>query len=361
MNLLKFPIIDPHIHQWDPYSMPHKANVLVKLLGRYHNVMRQVAKVGMPKKMLDTVGNVDHVISPYLPADYLQDCGRFEVESVVHVEADWHGHGRFAKVDETIWVDHLPFGTQYLPNLGGIIGSADPASPRFEQVLQRHLAASPRFRGIRAMASNHPDPGVFDWYPKCGRYTDPAFLKGFALLEKYQLRFDAFVYSGQLPDVTWLASRFPQIPIVLDHLGTPAGVFGPVGKFTGRTALERQHIFNKWKYDIALLAEQKHVHVKMSGLFMPVLGHQFHRLNTSATVDQIVKLISPFVDHAIDVFGYERLIFASNFPMDKPSASLENLIEAYASVIHPHGEHALKAIFRENALKFYGLNQAITS
>ena len=356
MTTFNFPIIDPHIHQWDPYTTPHKASVLVKLLGRYPQLMRQVAKAGMPKRLLDTVGKVDYVTAPYLPADYVQDCGRFDVESVVHIEADWHGHGRFAKVDETTWIEGLPFGTSQSPKLGAIIGSADPASPRFEKILQRHLAASPRFRGIRAMASHHADPDVFDWYPKSGRYTDPAFLKGFALLEKYKLRFDAFVYSGQLPDLTWLASCFPQTPIVLDHLGTPVGVFGPVGKFTGRTARERQQIFSKWQYDIALLAEQKHVHVKISGLFMPVLGHQCHRQKTTPTVEQIEEMITPYIHHAIETFGYDRMIFASNFPMDKPCVSLENLIEAYARVIKPHGDQAFKAIFRDNAINFYDLN-----
>ncbi|MDE2419822.1 MAG: amidohydrolase family protein [Gammaproteobacteria bacterium] len=353
---LPFSIVDPHIHQWDPYHTPHQAALAVKLLGRFPRVLDRVARLGAPQATIDTIGLTDYTLAPYLPQDYVQDCAPFNVETVVHVEADWHHQRGLGPVEETRWIAQLPFG-QRSPKLGAIIGKADPLNPAFESILRAHIAASPLFRGIRCMAAHHPDSGVHAWniYPHA--YTNPIFLKRFELLAKYNLSFDAWAYSTQLADVTFLAKQFPEIAIVIDHLATPVGVFGSVGRGTGKTASQRAGIFSQWKDDIATLAEQKHVHAKVSGLLMPVLGHSFHKQRQLADVDTIIDLLSPFIEHAVDVFGYERLIFASNFPMDKVTATLPDIIEAKIEMIAPYGDAALKAIFRENALRFYRINE----
>ncbi len=355
MTSLPFSIIDPHIHQWDPYHTPHQAALAVKLLGGFPRVLDRVARIATPKETLDSLGLTDHALAAYLPENYAQDCLPFNVESVVHVEADWHHQRGIGAVEETRWVAQLPFGQQN-PKLGAIVGKADPLNPQFERVLRSHIEASPLFRGIRCMAAHHADSGVHAWNHYPDVYTNPIFLKRFELLERYGLSFDAWAYSTQLADVISLAKQFPKTSIVIDHLATPVGVFGPVGRETGRTAEQRAGIFSQWKDNIAELAEQKHVHAKVSGLLMPVLGHSFHKRHELANVDTIVNLLSPFVEHAIDVFGHERLMFASNFPMDKVTATLPDIIEAKIKMIAPYGDEALKAIFRENALRFYKID-----
>jgi predicted TIM-barrel fold metal-dependent hydrolase len=355
MSLLTFPIIDPHIHQWDPYHTPHEASMAVKILGRFPGFLDKIVRATKPRAMVETVGLTEYVLSPYLPQNYALDCSPFSVDAVVHIEANWHDHDGLGVVGETRWVAGLPFG-KGSPKLGAIVGTADPASPDFENILLAHRAASPLFRGIRRMAAHHPDTGVLAWSKRPGLYVDPAFLKGFGKLAQHGLSFDAWAYSVQLPDVTWLASRFPEVPFVINHLATPVGVFGPVGRSTGSTASERAGIFSKWQHDIAMLAEHKHVHAKVSGLLMPVLGHTFHKRRELADIDTIVNLLAPFVEHAVKVFGYERLIFASNFPMDKVTARLPDIIEAHARLIAPYGDVALKAIFRENARRFYSID-----
>ncbi len=355
MNVLPFPIIDPHIHQWDPYHTPHKAALLVKLLGRFPNLMDQIARTALPKATIDFIGLTEGVLSPYLPADYVQDSAPFDIEAVVHVEADWHHHHGLGVVEETAWVAQLPFGQGNSPKLGAIVGKADPLSPHFEDILRAHIAASPLFRGIRCMAAHHTDPGVHGYSAYTDIYRNPIFLKRFEKLACYGLSFDAWAFSTQLPDVTFLAKQFPEIPLVIDHLATPVGIFGPVGRTTGQTSAQRAGILNQWKDDLAALAELPHVHAKVSGLLMPVLGHTFHKRHELASVDMIMNLLGPLVEHACEVFGPKRLIFASNFPMDKVTARLPDIIEAYAQLIAPHGEAALKAVFRENAIRFYDL------
>jgi predicted TIM-barrel fold metal-dependent hydrolase len=355
MSLLPFAIVDPHIHQWDPYHTPHKAAVPVRLLGRFPRVLDAVARASVPRATLDMVGLAANVLNPYQPADYARDCGPHAVEAIVHIEAGWHDHHGFGVVGETRWVSGLPFGNGR-PALAGIVATADPASPDFEQVLWAHRAAAPqRFKGIRRMASHHADPGVHAFHPQPHLYTDADFLRGFGKLAEHGLRFDAWAYSTQLPDVTALANRFPEVPLVIDHLATPVGVFGPVGRFTGRTASAREGIFSQWQDELADLAAVPHVQAKLSGLLMPVLGVDFHKRHQLASADTLVDLLAPFVEHAINVFGCDRLIWASNFPMDKVTAALPDIIEAYVRLVAPQGEAALRKVFRENALGFYGI------
>lgn len=369
MSLIDFPIVDPHIHQWNPYTTPHRAALLVKLLGKDPYLMDQVARKAMPKPLMDMLGLTDYALAPYLPADYAADLGNngladalqaehqqfgYQVEQVVHIEAGWHDHKGSGVVGETRWVKQLPF-EQHGIRLGGIVATADFTDYRFKKILQLHQAQTPLLRGLRRMASHHPDWGIQRWSEAPHLYTNRKFLAGFEQFAKTGLSFDAWVYSNQIPDVTQLASRFPQTPIVLDHLGTPVGLFGPVGNYTGVTAAARQDIFHHWKEDIAQLAEQPNVHAKISGLMMPVLGHAFYKNRQLASPEQMVDLLSPLIEHAIAVFGVQRIIYASNFPMDKVNTSLTNLLDAYARMIQPHGDAAMQAIFRDNAKRFYRL------
>lgn len=355
MKKLDFAIIDPHIHQWDPYHTPHSAALLVKVLGKYPVVMDKLVQLVKSKALLDTLGTTQYALNPYLPEHYKEDLNPFLVDNVVHVEANWHHRNGFGVVEETQWISQLKFRQQGI-KLCAIVGTADPRDRKFKNVLKAHQAASPLFCGIRKMASWHEDEGIYRWCEKPHLYRSKKFLKGFEHLQKMQLSFDAWGYSTQLDEITALAKAFPNTRIVLDHLATPAGLFGAVGKRTGVTATQRADIFKQWQHDLGVLAQQKNVYAKISGLMMPVLGHQFYKQNRTATVEEMVSLLTPLVQHAIAVFGTERVMYASNYPMDKANAKLSNMIEAYIQMIRPYGEQALYSIFRQNAANFYRLD-----
>ena len=352
MHLLNFPIVDPHLHQWDPLNTPHAAAFLVKVFGRSPVLMDKVVRLLQPRALMESLGLTDYGLSPYLPADFIKDCGPYAIESVVHIEASWHEHKGYGVVNETKWVNQLPFAEQGI-KLGAIVGTADPRDKQFADILAAHQISSPLFSGIRKMASYHDDKGVHRWSDQPGLYADKKFLAGFEHLAKTKLTFDAWAYSTQLAEVSVLAKAFPETPIVIDHLATPAGIFGAVGEGTGRTESERMDIFARWKDDISHLAEYPNVHAKISGLMMPVLGHSFHKTRQLATVEDMVNLLSPLVNHAMKVFGHKRILYASNFPMDKVSAQLTDIIEAYIKMIQPYGNIALEAVFRNNAKQFY--------
>jgi len=328
---------------------------LVKALGKYPTVMDRVVRLVKPKPLLETLGTTQYALNPYLPAHYQKDSSLFPVENVVHVEANWHHHKGLGVVEETNWIKQLDFNRHGL-KLGAIVAAADPRDRKFKDILKAHQQASPLFRGIRKMAAWHEDSGIYRWCDRPHLYRDKKFLKGFEQLAKMDLSFDAWGYSTQLAEITSLAKQFPQTRIVVDHLATPAGLFGAVGKKTGITASQRESIFKQWQQDIAVLAKQKNVYAKISGLMMPVLGHRFYQQKRTATPSEIVNLLSPLLEHAVQVFGINRIMYASNFPMDKANATLNDLVQAYIQMLRPYGEQAIYAVFRQNAAHFYQLH-----
>lgn len=353
MPRLDFPIVDPHIHLWDPRTTPRATSLFARLLHRWPDLYLKVGRSLFPGPVRAFVGNPDNLLLAYLPKDHASDAAPIKVESVVHVEAGWVATGLLGPVGETRWLEQLSFaeaGTQ----LGAIVAHADLRAARVDQLLGAHVEASPRLRGIRQMAARHPQRGVMSWSRLPNLYADAEFLRGFEQLATCGLRFDAWVYSNQLGDVSALAQRFPGTAIVLDHLGTPVGVGGQVGS-VGATPAERERILGTWREDLAKVAEHKNVWAKLSGLAMPVLGFGFHTRAEPPSTEELAERMGPLVRHALDVFGVERCFFASNFPMDKPSAPYARIFEAYAAIASERGAPALRALFHDNALRFYGI------
>jgi L-fuconolactonase len=353
MSDLDFAIVDAHVHQWDPRTTPRATSLFARLLGRWPDFYLKVGRSIFPKAIREFVGRPDHLLLAYLPADHAQDSASSNVDTVVHVEAGWAAPGALGAVGETRWLETLGFESVG-KTLGAIVAHADLGSSRADEVLRAHMAASSRMRGVRQMAARHPQSGVFAWSRHPHLYCNADFLRGFERLAEHGLRFDAWVYSPQLPDVAALAQRFPQVPIVLDHLGTPVGAAGPFCG-VGTTAEERERIVSCWRDDLAQVAEHKNVFAKISGLAMPALGFGFHTRPEPPSAEELVERLGPLVRHALDVFGVDRCFFASNFPMDRVSAPYARIFEAYARLAKERGPHAPRALLRENALRFYGI------
>lgn len=354
MQQLDFDIVDAHIHQWDPYSTPHAAAAAVKLLGKHPKLLDRLLRMVKPKDLIETLGLTHHITSPYLPRNYKVDIGHYNIQQAVHVEAGWHDRKGSGVVDETKFVSQLPFAQEGL-NLAAIIGTADPRNGNFKKILKLHQSASPKFRGIRKMASFHEDHQIHAWTDEPHLYTNKKFMKGFETLAAMDLSFDAWVYSIQLPDLIQLAKAFPETSIVLDHFGTPAGLFGSVGSHTGITQTARENILLRWQDSMAELANCPNVYTKMSGLFMPVLGHGFHKEKRLAAKEEVFDLAYPLIRHALSCFGKYRVMFASNFPMDSVSTSLIHIIDAFSDAVAAYDPSAVPLVFEQNAKQFYRL------
>ena len=122
-------------------------------------------------------------------------------------------------------------------------------------------------------------------------YDDADFRAGFARLEAKSLVFDAYNYHHQLPSLTRLARTFPNVKIVLDHLGTPLGV----GVYAGR----KDEIYARWTKDIVELAQCPNVQVKLGGLAMPWTGFGFEKQERPPTSDEIVARQSRYYHFAV--------------------------------------------------------------
>jgi len=345
-------IIDTHIHQWDPFTTPRETSRLAPIYRVAPWLVDRLLPVLADRGSREMVITPEHVGRPFLPATYAADvAGVAEavgvpVEGVMHVEAGWH---RDDKSEETAWVQGLPFGRAGAPPLIGMVASADPRSADFADVLDRHAAASDRFVGIRTLTGFHPDPKVKRWIEREGVLRDPDFLTGFATLAERGLTFDAYVYSHQLSDISVLASEYPETTIVIDHDATPVGWLGAMGAGTGRTDAERAEMFEHWRDAIAAVAAHPNVVSKQSGYAFPMLGLKTRGIGRA----ELAETVAPMVDHAVDVFGPDRLMCGSNFPMDKSLVAYPDLVGALADILAPRGPDLLRKTFRDNALRLY--------
>jgi len=350
-------IIDTHIHQWDPFTTPRTASPLAPIYKLSPRLLNALMPLLISKGNRDMIRTPENAARPYLPPNYASDVAGVPdavgvpVESVVHIQADWKTKEPLGHAGETAWLETLPWGRNGNPQLAAIVGHADPRELHFGQLLDAHAEASPRFRGIRAMATWHDDKGTVRYADGPGRLRSRDFLAGFAALAERKLTFDAYVYSGQLSDVGVLAAEYPETTIVLDHFAPLLGWLGPIGKTLGRTQADRDRYLADWREGISALAEHGNVVAKLSGLAFPVLGMPTARWGRAEVVEQV----APLVLHTVDSFGADRLMFGSNFPMDRAITNYPNLPGALVDLLAPRGGDLLRKVFRENAQTVYSL------
>ncbi|MEM7152587.1 MAG: amidohydrolase family protein [Myxococcota bacterium] len=348
-------IIDPHIHQWDPQNTPRPATPFVKLLGWNQTLLRSLPQRLLPRATGDFVGIPDYLVTPYMPPDYAADHGRHDVRGYVYIEASWTGRGRLAEADETRWMEsvaqqHDTSG----PRLLGIVAAADLRRDDLADLLRAHRDASTRLVGIRDKLAWSPDKGVMDFAPAPQMMSDPDWRRGYAMLAEHDLTFDAWIYDHQINALGDLLRAQPGGRVILDHLATPVGAGGPFAS-SGADESEQKAIRTKWREAIARLADFPQLSVKLSGMFMPVLGWGLHGRSAPVTVEQIADALHPFVEHALSCFGVERCMFASNFPMDKVSLGFEQLYDGYRTLVESRPEAEQRALFHDNAQRIYSL------
>jgi predicted TIM-barrel fold metal-dependent hydrolase len=350
-------IIDTHIHQWDPFTTPRTASPLAPIYKFSPGLLTALMPVLISQGNREMIRTPENAARPYLPANYADDVAGVPdavgvaVESIVHVQADWKTREPLGHAGETAWLETLPWGRDGNPQLAGIVGHADPLEPHFADLLDAHAQASSRFRGVRAMATWHPDKGVKRYAGDEGLFRSPEFLKGFSALAERNLTFDAYIYSNQLTDVAVLAAEYPSTTIVLDHFAPPVGWLGPMGKRTGRSEEERAGLLARWREDISAVAEHPNVVAKLSGLAFPMLGMPTARWSRT----DVSESVAPLVAHTTDVFGADRLVWGSNFPMDRAITDYPSLVGALVDLLAPRGDELLRKVFRENAQRVYSL------
>ncbi|HEY6024824.1 MAG TPA: amidohydrolase family protein [Pseudolabrys sp.] len=292
------PAIDTHHHIWLRKDVGWLADPPVpRMFGDYFGIRRD-----------------------YPVEEFMQDVKPQGVSKSVHVTAMW-GPGR--ALVETRWLQSVA-DKHGFPH--GIVCNADLTDPDVESALKTQKQF-PNLRGVRQMLYWDTEV-VRQGAPRADLCTTSEFRRGFALLEKHDLHFELQVYAGQAVYAVDLLKAFPNVRMILVH----------AGMLTART----QGAIDQWRAALTAMAAFPNLHVKISGLGMYTNG---------ITLPQARQVIRD----AIQIFGIERTIYGSNFPLEKLHASYAEFFGIYRAVLAEYTEAEQRAVLYDNAARFYRL------
>ncbi len=298
------PFVDAHIHLWDL------------------NHIRYPWLTG-PFDGDGPNGSAEAIARDYGVADYRADLAKWNVVGAVHIDA---GADAEHALRETEWLEALAAETG-LPT--GIVAYADLSDPGAAALLAQH-AAHPRVRGIRQIVNWHAD--LRRTYTPRDVTRDEAWRAGFAALGKNGLSFDLQCYPGQMPELVSLFERHPEVPVIVNHLGMPVMSDGDG--------------LAEWRRGMRALAALPQVAVKLSGL-----GFVWR--------DWTAERVRPLLLEAIDLFGTDRCLFASDAPTDTLFAPIDRYMETYHALVADFAEDERRAMFGRNADRVYRLGLGI--
>ena len=306
----------------------------------------------------------DYPGSRYLVEEFLGDLGAdgtdgHRVVSTVFVECLQFyrsgGPDDLKPVGETEFIDGLAgvYATTYgtINVAAAIIGFADLSlGAAVEPVLEAHMNASRRFRGVRHATAWDASEQVHNAYTRPTRdlMQSERFRAGLACLESLGLSFDAWLYHPQIPELTELAHAFPGLTIVLDHMAGPLGI----GPYSG----QRNEVFAAWRDGLSGLARCGNVYVKLGGRTMSMAGFGWHRRDTPPGSAELADAIGPYFRTCIELFGAERCMFESNFPVDRAGCSYTVLWNAFKRLSANYSTAERASLFRDTAARVYRLN-----
>ena len=257
----------------------------------------------------------------FLPADYDAAAHGFDIRGFVHVEAEW---SRADPVGETRWLEALADGSALSERPLAIVGYADLSDPEVDAVLAAH-AAHPRVRGVRHILNRVEGRPDLCWADR-DHLADPVWQRNFARLADHGLAFDLMAFAHQLPAIAELAARNPGVPVHLEHAALPHDHTA-----AGRAA---------WRSGMRALAARPNASVKISGL-------------GNTVPDWTADSIRAYVRDTIEIFGTDRVAFASNFPTDAAFSDMGAIWNAFLGITADATAEERDAMFHDNALRLY--------
>jgi L-fucono-1,5-lactonase len=143
------------------------------------------------------------------------------------------------------------------------------------------------------------------------------------------LSYDLLVHTRHLKYVPQVVEAVPELAFVIDHLAKP-----PIAN----------NEINEWKQALKPLASYSNIHCKLSGLVTEANW-------TSWKPDDL----RPYVEFALELFGTDRLMFGSDYPVCLLAASYDRVLDAFQEILDPLSHTDRDKIFSNNASKFYRL------
>ena len=260
------------------------------------------------------LAGVPPINKTFLPADYDRLRGGVEVEKIVFAEV---------AVDDSQHVQEAEFITELAqsePRIQGMVAAAaleqgDAITPTLERLCEFKLT-----KGIRRLLEAQPDPEF------C---LQPKFIEGVKLLTRYGLSFDICIKHFQLGNTLKFVRQCTEVPMVLDHIAKP-GI--------------RQDLIEPWWSQIKQLADFPNVMCKISGVVTEA-DHASWR----------PEQINPYLCRIIEVFGFDRIMFGSDWPVSELTHRYRDWVDMVDRVTAGSSEQERRKLFRDNAIRFYRL------
>lgn len=286
-----FPIVDTHLHLWDPARIRYSWQNGNPLLGRAYPIEA-----------------------------YREASGAVDVEAMVFVEChvdEADGSGQYIKEIEFVEEE-----AQRDPRIRAIVAKAPlERGSDVTELLEEMLSRFPRLRGIRRIPEFEPDPLAFMMNRK--------FIEGVRLLERLGLHFELNVNYTQMDAALEFLHQVPEVRIVLDHCGKPGIKGGHIDLFRGH---------------MRAVAKHPNVVCKLSDL--PV------EANWDTWTDADLR---PFIDATLDAFGIERIMYGGDWPVCLQATSLKRWVTVLDTALAGLSLDEQRRFYRDNAKQFYRL------
>ena len=248
---------------------------------------------------------------PILPPDFAKVCEENGITATVIVEAS-------SRLEDNQWV--LDLVKDEPDRYIGLVGSLEIGTDDFAADLKQ-LSKDPRYVGIRMRDR-----------PRGEGYFNGDVWRDLQILADEGKTLDVLMHNFTLKEVDQVAKKIPSLQILINHVAGIKIDGGPVDQ--------------NWASDLAQVAQNPNVHCKVSGLFQ-----QSHM--QPSPVD--LEFYKPVLDELWKVFGEDRLIYGSNWPVTMRGGSYGDFKAVVLKFLEPKGEPVMRKVLAENAYEFYGL------
>lgn len=260
----------------------------------------------------DWLASIPDINRPFLPATLAEAAGE-DLQKIVFVQADCRPE---QGLREVAWVTSL---ARSEPRIQAIVAFAPLELGAADRDYMQALVEYPLVKGVRRLIQSEA----------AGFATRPDFVAGVQLLAEFGYSFDICLVHPQLADVLQLVAQCPQVNFVLDHIGKP-GI--------------KDRLLEPWREQTKALAAFPNVWCKISGLVTEAGWQSWTRED-----------LKPYIDHIIEVFGSDRVMYGSDWPVSTLATSYTGWLDTLAWAVAGLDGEARHKLFYQNGATFYRL------